>query len=330
MMGTKFFVFRFGDFEVREREFSLVKAGEVLPVEPKAFRALLFLLHNPQKLIPKEELVLAVWGDTAVADGSLTRCIWLLRRLLGDDFNEPRYIETVATVGYRFVCKVEVAEDASGILEPAGLAPVNGEAAEAGANESARVNEVAVGETKSGRLNGGGRRRLQKWLVLCAGFLALVLAAAFWYLHRPLPPLRISEYTQITSDGHDKYYVGTDGSRLYFNRDESIAQVSITGGEIVPVKVAVPGFFAHLVDVSPDGSSLLVASHEKGSSAYIATRWHLDVEEHTAVRVVSIPSGMTLEQGLRVLGGFSEKELSLAAELHPELLTLGTMLMLRR
>ena len=60
-----------------------------------------------------------------------------------------------------------------------------------------------------------------------------------------------------------------------------------------------------------------------------ATRWHLDVEEHLAVRVVSIPSGMTLEQGLRLLGGFSDKELSLAAELHPELLTLGTMLMLR-
>ena len=117
MMGTKFFVFRFGDFEVREREFSLVKASEVLPVEPKAFRALLFLLHNSQKLISKEELVQAVWGDTAVADGSLTRCIWLLRRLLGDDFNEPRYIETVATVGYRWVCKVEVAEESSGTEE---------------------------------------------------------------------------------------------------------------------------------------------------------------------------------------------------------------------
>ena len=59
-MGVKPFVFRFGDFEVREREFSLVKAGEVLPVEPKAFRALLFLLRNPQELIPKDELVKAV------------------------------------------------------------------------------------------------------------------------------------------------------------------------------------------------------------------------------------------------------------------------------
>ena len=45
MIGSKPFVFRFADIEVREREF-LIKDGEDLPVEPKAFRVLLFLLHN--------------------------------------------------------------------------------------------------------------------------------------------------------------------------------------------------------------------------------------------------------------------------------------------
>ena len=123
MMGNKSFVFRFDDVEVREREFSLIKAGEVLPVEPKAFRVLLFLLHNPQRLISKEELLNAVWGDAAVTESSLTRCIWLLRRLLGDDIHEPRYIATVATVGYRFVCKVEVSEDDLGNLEATGTVP---------------------------------------------------------------------------------------------------------------------------------------------------------------------------------------------------------------
>src|SRR5580700_8412304 len=113
-MGNKSFVFRFADVEVREREFTLIKAGKALTVEPKAFRALLFLLHNPQRLISKEELLNTLWGDAAVTEGSLTRCIWLLRSLLGDDIRQPRYIATVATVGYRFVCKVEVSEDASG------------------------------------------------------------------------------------------------------------------------------------------------------------------------------------------------------------------------
>src|SRR5258708_21862633 len=117
MMENKSFIFRFADVEVREREFSLIKAGKILAVEPKAFRVLLLLLRNPQKLISKEELLNSVWGDTAVTEGSLTRCIWLLRRLLGDDVNEPRFIETVATVGYRLVCKVEVSEIALGDLQ---------------------------------------------------------------------------------------------------------------------------------------------------------------------------------------------------------------------
>src|SRR5271156_3209865 len=107
MTAGKAFVFRFEDVEGRERELTLIKAGEVLPVEPKAFRVLLFLLHNPQKLITKEELLDAVWADAAVSENSLTRSVALLRRLLGDDIHEPRYIATVATVGYRFLCPVE-------------------------------------------------------------------------------------------------------------------------------------------------------------------------------------------------------------------------------
>jgi hypothetical protein len=73
MTASKSLVFRFADVEVREREFSLTKAGKVLSIEPKAFRLLLFLLHNPQKLITKDELLNAIWGDTAVRGGLLFR-----------------------------------------------------------------------------------------------------------------------------------------------------------------------------------------------------------------------------------------------------------------
>jgi DNA-binding winged helix-turn-helix (wHTH) protein len=102
------FVFRFGEFEVREREFLLIKAGEALTVEPKAFRVLLFLLRNPGRLVTKDEILNAVWSDYSVSDNSLTRSIATLRRLLGDDSREPRYIATVQTIGYRFVSPVDV------------------------------------------------------------------------------------------------------------------------------------------------------------------------------------------------------------------------------
>ena len=113
-------VYRFADVEVREREYTLVKADEVASVEPKAFRVLLLLLRNPQKLISKDELLQAVWGDAVVTENSLTRSIALLRRLLGDDTRDPRYIETVATVGYRFLCKVDVSEAPGGELDKSG------------------------------------------------------------------------------------------------------------------------------------------------------------------------------------------------------------------
>jgi DNA-binding winged helix-turn-helix (wHTH) protein/Tol biopolymer transport system component len=240
MTESKSFVFRFGDVEIREREFCLVKAGEVSPIEPKAFRVLLFLLHNPQKLITKEELLDSVWADASVTESSLTRSIAKLRRALGDDVREPRYIATVATVGYRFIGKVEVSEEPSGVREntekPPGLS--------------------SVGKKVQ------SRRQSRGWALAVGGVFALCLAGAIWYLHRPLPQPRITQYTLITHDGRQKTLVGTDGSRLYFNwmsgplSPESIAQVAISGGGIAPVPVALPNPF--LVDVSPNGSSFII------------------------------------------------------------------------
>lgn len=120
-MDHKCFVFRFGDIEVKEREFLLIKSGEAAHVEPTAFRVLLFLLRNPGRLVTKDEILSTVWTDAAVSDNSLTRSIATLRRLLGDDKREPRYIATVHTVGYRFLCEVQVMTDLAGLAPEDGL-----------------------------------------------------------------------------------------------------------------------------------------------------------------------------------------------------------------
>ena len=66
------------------------------------------MLQNPGRLIEKDEILNAVWNDCSVSDNSLTRSIATLRRLLGDDSREPRYIATVQTIGYRFLCPVVI------------------------------------------------------------------------------------------------------------------------------------------------------------------------------------------------------------------------------
>jgi Tol biopolymer transport system component/DNA-binding winged helix-turn-helix (wHTH) protein len=114
MTDPKGQIFRFGEFEIQERGFRLVRGGETIPVEPKAFRVLLFLLRNPHRLVTKDELLDAVWQETSVSENSLTRSIALLRRLLGDDTREPRFIATVPTVGYRFLADVSISEKGAG------------------------------------------------------------------------------------------------------------------------------------------------------------------------------------------------------------------------
>jgi Tol biopolymer transport system component/DNA-binding winged helix-turn-helix (wHTH) protein len=257
MTGTKSFVYRFGDFELREREFSLVKAGEAVPIEHKAFRTLLFLLRNPKTLVPKEALLDAVWGDVAVADGALTRCIWLLRRLLGDDFNEPRYIETVAKVGYRFICDIEVIED----VQPAPvLAP----------------DPPPPPPPPS---------PIWKWLIPIAAFL-VGLAGAVWYLLRPLPPPRITGSTKITHDRLHKFLAGTDGTRLYVNLYEqgTAVQVAISSGETTEIPIALKDF-VFIVGVSPDGETLLVYHGTDG------TLWTTSTQGGSLRRLSDKPMG---------------------------------------
>jgi Tol biopolymer transport system component/DNA-binding winged helix-turn-helix (wHTH) protein len=244
-----------------------VRAGEVLAVEPKAFRVLLILLRNPQRLIAKEELLNAVWGDAAVTENSLTRSIAVLRKALGDDSQKPQYIETVATVGYRFLYRAEVSDDTSG-----NVALVGGRGNDAAASRATPTDEmksapVPLQSKSGGTVTNGAIRRgaglLRKW-ILAAGIATLIIAGVLtWYLTRPLPKLHVTGYKQLTYDGGAKNVIGTDGSRLYLSVGSplSIAQVGTTGEKIVPMQFLVNGTNGILLDVSADGSSVLIGTN---------------------------------------------------------------------
>ena len=100
--------YRFGDVMLDVLNLRLTVAGEVRPLEPKSFRLVQFLIENRHRLVPKEEILSVVWQGIAVTDNALTRAIAQVRKALDDDPKQPRYIETVPTVGYRFAAAVEV------------------------------------------------------------------------------------------------------------------------------------------------------------------------------------------------------------------------------
>lgn len=105
-------LYRFDDILIDLPGFRLLKDGHALPVEPKALNLLIFLVQNRRRLVERRELIDAVWGEAFVTDHVLNRSIGHLRKLLGDDAKEPRYIETVPTLGYRFVANVIETPDA--------------------------------------------------------------------------------------------------------------------------------------------------------------------------------------------------------------------------
>jgi Tol biopolymer transport system component/DNA-binding winged helix-turn-helix (wHTH) protein len=105
--------FRFGPFELDTGAFKLLRDGASVPLEPKALDLLRLLVERAPNVVDKAEIFSRVWKDVAVTDNALTRLIAQLRKALDDDPRGPRYIETIATKGYRFIAAVEPAGDAA-------------------------------------------------------------------------------------------------------------------------------------------------------------------------------------------------------------------------
>jgi TolB-like protein/DNA-binding winged helix-turn-helix (wHTH) protein len=103
-------LYRFGRFALDSRKRALSRADSPVSLTPKAFDVLLFLAQNPNRLVTREELLQAVWGDTFVEEGNLTQHISLLRKALGDNSEDTRLIVTIARKGYQFAMDVTVDE----------------------------------------------------------------------------------------------------------------------------------------------------------------------------------------------------------------------------
>src|SRR5258708_28652157 len=103
-------VYRFGQFALDARKRTLCRADSPVVLTAKAFDVLLFLAQHPNRLVTKEELLNAVWGDTFVEEGNLTQYISHLRKALGDASEHARLIVTIARKGYQFTSDATVAE----------------------------------------------------------------------------------------------------------------------------------------------------------------------------------------------------------------------------
>jgi DNA-binding winged helix-turn-helix (wHTH) protein len=163
--------YRFGQFVLDPARRTLSRADSPVSLTPKAFDVLLFLVQNPNRLVTKEELLQAVWGDTVVEEGNLTQYISHLRKALGDDSEDIRLIVTIARKGYQFTARVTVAE-AADIAKYATLQVAATETSETDARPVEFPAKEKVTKLPSARFR--SRKRF------AAAALLTVIAAAVW------------------------------------------------------------------------------------------------------------------------------------------------------
>jgi Tol biopolymer transport system component/DNA-binding winged helix-turn-helix (wHTH) protein len=108
VMGAETVWYQFDTVEVRPAAFTVLRDGRPANLEPKAVRVLLYLIEHRNRAVSKEELFEAVWEGTAVTDNALTRIVAQIRREIGDDARQAHYIQTLPTMGYRFVADLRI------------------------------------------------------------------------------------------------------------------------------------------------------------------------------------------------------------------------------
>lgn len=105
--------YRFSEFALSPQRRLLLREGREVPLIPRYFDLLLLLIEQRHAAVHRRDIFDRVWTDVIVSDSALSQAVRTLRRTLGDDSREPRFIRTVARHGYRFVFAdvIEEADD---------------------------------------------------------------------------------------------------------------------------------------------------------------------------------------------------------------------------
>jgi DNA-binding winged helix-turn-helix (wHTH) protein/Tfp pilus assembly protein PilF len=172
-------LYEFGPFRVDPEKETLLRAGSPVPLTPKTFQILLVLIRHTKEVVSKDDLLKEVWPDTFVEEGNLSRHIFLLRKALGENPPEQRYILTVPGRGYRLAESVRlVPEQELSII----------------AAQHSKV-EVQTAETKAWR-----------WQAVAVSLVLAASALATWiFLHRSAvltekDTVILGEFTNSTGD----------------------------------------------------------------------------------------------------------------------------------
>jgi Tol biopolymer transport system component/DNA-binding winged helix-turn-helix (wHTH) protein len=235
--------------------------GRVTQVEPKVMQVLLLMAERPGAVVPRETFFQTVWAGTIADDYLLNRAISELRRILGDDPQKPRYIETIRKGGYRLVAPVAPARVA------VALPPVGEPAADpdAGTPEPAPAAGAASGQAAPASAAPATGARHWRPALVAAVLVALLAGLALWRLWPAGPPAQVEAYVvqPLTSFvGRElEPALSPDGSRVAFiwDRDGHFEVYAKAIGSEEALRLSEGTGDARHPLWTPDGSALLYA-----------------------------------------------------------------------
>jgi len=189
-------IYRFGDVEVDPLAHRISRHGSDVALEPKAFAVLVALLEQPGKAFGRDELLDRVWGHRHVTPGVLNRVVTRLRKALGDDAEHPRYIQTLHSLGYRFIAEVQRMPAAAPPPTPADAAAAPGP-------------PMVPVQPRPPAPPARDRRRHRIGYALATLLLATAVTGLLWWhrpTDRPAPSVAVLPFTSLSDDARDAYF----------------------------------------------------------------------------------------------------------------------------
>ncbi|MGQ0541689.1 MAG: winged helix-turn-helix domain-containing protein [Blastocatellia bacterium] len=246
MDGPPSFTYSFGDFRLdTDKRLLLNRNGDSLPLMPKAYDTLNYLVEHAGETVDKGDLMSAVWPDTIVEENNLSQNISLLRKVLGEKPVDHRYIVTVPGRGFKFVADVRTDS----------ISPSQDDRHERIVGDDLEPKD----ETQSGRIY---------WFALACA--VIIVSALFFPSYNTgdstskgdisVTPLTIGEDVNgltVSSDGKLIAYLADDGEHIRLMLQQT--------GQPIPIEV-MSGLHMGEMTFSPDGRHIYFSSSEESNA----------------------------------------------------------------
>lgn len=268
--------YRFGAFVLDLDTGFLLRNGVAVPLRPKSFDVLTYLVVHHGKLVAKNEVVEAVWPNTAVTDNSLSQCLFEIRRALDDD--SQTVIRTVARRGYVFDAAVSMVFGGRAPMEHGDLETSHAPAVE---SRTDHQETMTTGARAAARPN---------WWVM-SGLVLVILAGVLAMRRTPSttgslePPLQLTDF----NDSAVQPALSHDGRMLAFIRNGNFGTIAAPRGQVY-------------VKVLPNGAPVQL-TRDSGTKGYPI----FSPDDSRIVYTTSMP-GLSWESSqIPVLGGTPQR-----------------------